>query len=92
MAEEEEKTQHEPSLQELILNTSIQKYKLIPVTIRWMRELEKQEEYKGLSHTELLDTALKDILSGKVKIEDIEKLPVIKPVKQAGPLGKKNER
>jgi DNA-directed RNA polymerase subunit K/omega len=66
------KTTKNPSLQELILNTSIEKYKLIPIVMKWARELRKKEENKGLTHSQILELALKEVLSGKVSSEMVE--------------------
>lgn len=77
-----DKKNKELSLQELILNTPIEKYKLIPVVIRWIKELEEKEENKSLSRSQLLDLALKDILSDKVSIETVKKLPPLSTFKK----------
>lgn len=89
-AKEEKEPVKEISLQELILNTPAEKYKLIPYAMRWIRELEKKEEHKDLSRSQILDLALKDILSGSVSMEELEKLMAIPlPKKQSE---EKNER
>jgi len=65
----------EKKLEELLLDTKVEKYKLIPLAARWAEELKGKEEYKYLTFNELLELSLKDILSGKVSEEEILKLP-----------------
>ena len=71
----EKEQKNNKSLEELVLNTDFDRYKLIPVAARWIEELKYKEEYKGFSIAELIEVALKEILTAKVSIEKIEKLP-----------------
>jgi hypothetical protein len=69
------------SIEEILLDVKSGKYKLIPVATRWIAEISKKEEYKYFTFNQLLEAALKDILTGKVSIEEIEKLPPIEKKK-----------
>lgn len=61
------------SLGKLMLDTSVNRYHLISLALRWTRELQKTPEgNKPVS--ELLNRALLDLLTGKVKPGEIEKL------------------
>lgn len=79
--EKEEKVEEEvvveKSLAELVLDTRYDKYKLIPVAARWAKELRKKEEYRNTPITQIVGIALKEILTQKVAMEDIIKLPPI---------------
>lgn len=87
------KTIKDHSLQELILNTSLEKYKLIPIVMRWAKELRKKEENKSLTHSEIQELALKEVLSGKASLEMIEKLPVLPvPKKTSGGQSEKRKK
>jgi len=67
----------EKSLQELLLNTKLPKYKIVSVIARWTHELKNREEYKHLDFHEILDQATRDILSEKIAVDDILKLPPV---------------
>lgn len=74
------KEDKEEPLEKLVYDTKMNRYKLVNLAARWVRELKTKEEYKNIPYYELVDIALYDILTGKVKLEDIEKLgPPKKP-------------
>ena len=77
-------------LPELMLDTKIEKYKLIPAVIRWVVEVKKKEENKDIPHMQLIDIALKEILKGDVSLETINKLPPLQEPKKTS--GAKNDR
>lgn len=54
----------ERSLDELILNYDQGKYAAIPLISEWAKILRKREENRHLTPVELLDLAMKDVLSG----------------------------
>jgi hypothetical protein len=62
------------SLDEMILNYGTGKYSAIPLTAYWAKELRRREENRHLTPTELLETALSDVLSGKVDWKDVKKV------------------
>jgi len=70
-------------IHKIILTTDIKnKYRLIPYIARWAAELKYKEEYKDLLDSERVNIAIHDVLTGKVTIEDIKKLPPLKERKK----------
>lgn len=65
------------SLRELILNHAPQKYYLINCTLRWAKEVAKRKDAPKTAHS-LLEVALRDILTEKVTIKEIEKLDAVR--------------
>jgi DNA-directed RNA polymerase subunit K/omega len=63
----------EQSLEQLILDRKRDKYSLVSLSSLWALELRRREENRHLSQTEILDIALRDLMSGKVKPEQVEK-------------------
>lgn len=60
----------------LLLECNTDRYKLAYAAIRWAKEI-KQKENLPDPVPVLVQRALREILSGKVEIEDIGKLPVL---------------
>jgi DNA-directed RNA polymerase subunit K/omega len=78
-AKEQEK---ERPIEALVLECKKDKYKLSYAAMRWAKEIKKTENLPdAVPH--LMERALREILSGKVTIKEIEKLPMI--VKVAAP-------
>ncbi|MFN3967097.1 MAG: hypothetical protein ACK4JE_05320 [Endomicrobiia bacterium] len=71
----EKNPSEEKKLEELLFDSKIEKYKIVPLAARWAKELKNKEEYKYLSFNEILELSLKDILLGNVSLETISKLP-----------------
>lgn len=68
------KTEGTPkSLEEMILNFPKGKYSAIPLASLWAKELRKREENRHLTSSEILDLALKDVLSGSVDWKHLKK-------------------
>lgn len=66
----------EKSVEELFFNSGKGKYEVTKLAIDWIKVKKNDEGYKNLSQTELLDKALRDVLSGEAtyeKIAEIEK-------------------
>ena len=66
----------EKDVEELFFNSGKGKYEVTKLAIDWIKVKKNEEGYKNLSQTELLDKALRDVLSGEAtykKIEEIEK-------------------
>lgn len=61
------------TLDEMILNFPKGKYSAIPLASLWAKELRKREENRHLTSSEILDLALKDVLSGSVDWKHIKK-------------------
>ena len=54
------------NLQELVLDYKGARYKVVPVAAAWARILRRQEENRHLTPNEILQRALRDVLSGAV--------------------------
>jgi hypothetical protein len=67
----------ETPLADLILDCKQDKYRVVSLATRWAIEVQKREENAGLQPEVLVSLALKDILAGKVTMEEIEALPVV---------------
>lgn len=59
--------------EELMLDFGAGKYSAIPMAAHWARELKKREENRHLTPAELLDLALREVLSGHVDWKDLKK-------------------
>ncbi len=59
-------------LEKLISDYGPSKYNDIVRAMQWARHLRRQEEFRNVPMAELIDRALFDIVSGKVKVEEIE--------------------
>jgi len=77
--------------EKLILDTTMNRYQLILLVLRWAKELEKSASGGKISLDELVNQALNDILSGKVKPEEIMKLSEGKKFTKDGSAGKEKE-
>ncbi|MBI4371734.1 MAG: hypothetical protein HY552_05485 [Elusimicrobia bacterium] len=64
------------STEEMILNFGKGKYSAIPMAALWAKELKKREENRHLTPAELLDLALREVLSGRVEWKDLKKAAV----------------
>lgn len=66
------------SLEKLLLDKVHGKYKLVLLAIRWAYEIQKREEFKGKPFSVVVDVALAELLTGDVKLAEVEKLPPLK--------------
>ena len=62
-------------LQQLMLDCKQDKYRMISLTTRWAVEVQKRENQTAHQPDALVAMALKEILTGKVTLDEIEKLP-----------------
>jgi DNA-directed RNA polymerase subunit K/omega len=62
-------------LAQLILDCKADKYRMVSLATRWAVEVQKRESQTPHQPEELVAMALKEILSGKISMEDVEKLP-----------------
>ena len=69
-------------IHKVILSSKYDKYKIVPYIARWAAELKYKEEYKDLLDSERINIAINDVLTGKVSIEDIKKLPPLETRKK----------
>lgn len=69
-------------IHKVILSSKYDRYKMVPYIARWAAELKYKEEYKDLLDSERINIAIHDVLTGKVSIEDIKKLPPLETRKK----------
>jgi DNA-directed RNA polymerase subunit K/omega len=81
----DEKTSKNPKadlpLSQLFLDCSKDKYRLVSLATRWAVEI-KQRDQSSLPPQELLNSALREILTGQADPEEIEKLPPVPKVEK----------
>ena len=70
---EEPKEVNEINLEEKIINGNYQKYEKLVLAMRWVYHLKEMPENKEKLTSQLIEQALKDVLSGRVTLKDIEK-------------------
>ena len=61
------------SIEEMILNYPQGKYSAIPLAALWAKQLTRKEENRHLTSAEILDLALRDVLSGAIDWKDLKK-------------------
>jgi DNA-directed RNA polymerase subunit K/omega len=61
-------------LSQLMLERSHDKYRLVHLAMRWAQEIKVRDQSSDPTQ-EIVSRALKEILTGQVSLEDIEKLP-----------------
>jgi len=66
----------EINLEEEIINGNYKKYEKLVLAMRWVYHLKELQEYKDKPTAHLIDQALKDVLSGKITLEDVEKAEI----------------
>ena len=71
----EELQKIEQEIEQIVLDTKVDKYKIVPHIARWAAELKYKEETKDLLDSERINKALHDVLTGKVTVEEIKNLP-----------------
>ena len=71
-------------IEALVLQNKIDKYKLSYAAIRWAKEIKKTENLPDPVPT-LVPRAIREILTGKVHIKDIEVLPMMARVQAPAP-------
>ena len=67
------KTPPVKSLEELMLNFPGGKYTAIPLAAQWAKVLRRKEEHRHQTSNELLDLALRDVLTGEIDWKDVKK-------------------
>lgn len=77
----------ERALDEVFFESKMGKYEIVKLAIEWLKVKKDEEGYKNLSQTQLLDKAVRDVLTRNTKevmaeIEDLKKKKTVKPVKQ----------
>ena len=66
------KPEAENDLEKLISDYGPSKYRDIVRAMQWARHLRRQEEFRMVPMAELIDRSLGDVVSGKVKVAEIE--------------------
>ena len=66
------KVETEADLEKLISDYGPSKYQDIVRAMQWARHLRRQEEFRNIPMAELIDRSLYDVVSGKVKVPEIE--------------------
>ena len=66
------KIETENDLEKLISDYGPSKYQDIVRAMQWARHLRRQEEFRNVPMAELIDRSLFDVVSGKVKVDEIE--------------------
>lgn len=61
----------EANLDYLILDYPKSKYEAIPLAAEWVKALRRREENRHLTPSELLDLAMRDVLSGRISWKDV---------------------
>ena len=75
-ATKEDKSKADLPLEALLLGCNKDRYKLAYAAIRWAKEIKQKENLPEAVPIVVL-RALREILTGKVEIEDIGRLPVL---------------
>ncbi|OGR44847.1 MAG: hypothetical protein A2X35_06010 [Elusimicrobia bacterium GWA2_61_42] len=66
------KIETENDLEKLISDYGPSKYQDIVRAMQWARHLRRQEDFRNIPMAELIDRSLFDVVSGKVKVPEIE--------------------
>lgn len=92
--ENAEKEQPKPpkSVEEMILNFQGGKYTAIPLAAQWAKVLRRKEENRHLTSNEILDLALREVLSGEVDWKDLKKAVVATAASEANGLNGAEEQ
>ena len=64
--------ENEADLEQLISDYGPSKYNDIVRAMQWASHLRRQEEYRNVPMAELIDRSLLDVVSGKIKVDEIE--------------------
>ena len=67
-------TNEEKPIEEVFFATGKGKYEVTKLAIDWIKVKKDEEGYKKLSQAELLDKAVRDVLSGEATYEKIEEI------------------
>lgn len=61
------------SVEELILDYQKDKYSVVPLASVWAKELRRKEENRHLTANEILELALRDVLTGNADWKTVKK-------------------
>jgi len=72
----------EKNVEELFFESGKGKYEVSKLAIDWIKVKKNEEGYKNLSQTQMLDKALRDVLTGEASYEKIAEIEKKKKIKQ----------
>ena len=72
----------EKNVEELFFSSGKGKYEVTKLAIDWIKVKKNDEGYKNLSQTQMLDKALRDVLSGEASYEKIAEIEKKRKAKQ----------
>ena len=75
-------TNEERPIEELFFASGKGKYEVTKLAIDWIKVKKDEDEYRKLSQAELLDRAVRDVLSGEATYEKIAEIEKKKKAKQ----------
>lgn len=61
------------SIEKLICDYDGSKYEVTMLAMKWARHIKKLEEYKSLPMADIIEVAIRDILSGKISSDEVFK-------------------
>ena len=61
------------SIEKLICDYDGSKYEVTMLAMKWARHIKKLEEYKSQPMADIIEVAIRDVLSGKVSAEEVSK-------------------
>ena len=64
----------EKPTEELFFDSGKGKYEVTKLAIEWIKVKKNDDEYRRLSQTELLDRAIREVVSGEATYEKIEEI------------------
>ncbi len=67
-------TNEERPLEELFFASGKGKYEVTKLAIEWIKVKKNEDDYRKLSQADLLDKAVRDVLSGEATYEKIEEI------------------
>ena len=67
-------TNEEKPTEELFFDSGMGKYEVTKLAIEWIKVKKDEDGYKKLSQPELLDKAVRDVVSGEATYEKIEEI------------------
>ena len=67
-------TNEEKPIEELFFASGKGKYEVTKLAIDWIKVKKDEDEYRKLSQADLLDKAVRDVLSGEATYEKIEEI------------------
>ncbi|MBQ3835277.1 MAG: hypothetical protein II816_07175 [Elusimicrobia bacterium] len=64
----------EKPVEELFFESGMGKYDVTKLAIEWIKVKKNEEEYRNLSQKDLLDRAIKDVVTGIATYKEIENI------------------